>query len=101
MTHCVTLALSLHLSGAIFTGNSDSHFGDTTQQLTQASGRVARGQSAGYESFPRGLDSQGQTVGSQLAHRFTKTADRSSPGDFALGQMGHSMASVCQMAWLA
>lgn len=57
MTHCVTLGLSLHLSGPIFTGNSDSHLGDTTQQLTRASGSVARGQPAGYESFPRGLDS--------------------------------------------
>jgi hypothetical protein len=24
-----------------------------------------------------------------------------SPGDFALGQMGHSVASVGQMAWMA
>lgn len=36
----------------------------------------------------------------RLAHRFTKTAGRSPPGDFALGQMGHRKASVSQMAWL-
>lgn len=58
---------------------------------------MARVQAAGYESFPSGLDSREQTVRS-LAHWFTKAAGGSSPGDFALGQMGHSMASVCQMA---